>query len=162
MDKPPPNRRKFFSPWDEILYLYNKGMYWLYNRRIHSRSMIYCNRLERLLLRHANSHESIKGEECWAFLCQARGQMREAIRYRKSEIRLRKRLLKMQPLIHGYKPDNLADSLDMLAMLYHDVGNIKRAIAILLESRSVSENAGIPFAGKKLLMDFTKELTATQ
>lgn len=88
--------------------------------------------------------------------------MREAIRYRKSEIRLRKRLLKMQPLIHGYKPDNLAGSLDMLAMLYHDVGNIKRAIAILLESRSVSENAGIPFDGKKLLMDFTKELTATQ
>jgi hypothetical protein len=46
---PPPGRRKFAGAWDEIGYLYDKLLYWLYERQLAAKARPYAKRLERLL-----------------------------------------------------------------------------------------------------------------
>jgi hypothetical protein len=47
--------------------------------------------------------------------------------------------------------------LDLLAMLYHDIGKLEQAISILQESKLLSRKCHIPFAGRDVLRDYLAE-----
>jgi hypothetical protein len=110
----PQNRRKFLGEWDHILYLYDKVLYWFYERHCRARALHFCELLEHLLKLHAANHQAIKGEECWSLIFEIRGDLRNAIKHREREIRLIKRLQKIGKGTTGYQPSDLADRLDLL------------------------------------------------
>src|SRR5438105_2121216 len=110
-DPPEPTRRKFSGDWDRALYFYYKILYWFYSRRNRSKAAKFCRSLEPVLMRVANKHESIKGEECWSLLYEIRGNLEKAISYRRSEIRLWKKLLRITARPTDVGPVDLADRL---------------------------------------------------
>jgi tetratricopeptide (TPR) repeat protein len=162
--KPPADRRKFANEWDEINYLYEKLLYWLYRREDTRKARAYAGRLERLLSRVAAKHEAIFGEECWSLVYEAKGDLRNAIKHRESEIRLIRRLHEItrnapdaEFALKNYGDADLSDRMDLLAVLYHDAGKIERAIELLRESKRFCATRGIPFDGQDLLDDYLAE-----
>ena len=160
----PIERRKFANDWDEIGYLYDKLLYWLYQREDSSRSRRYAKRLEPLLRRAAPDHQAIFGEECWSLVYETKGDLRSAIKHRQNEIRLIRRLHNLprqtapEELVRkDYGYDDLSDRLDLLAVLYHDSGNIQKAISTLLESKQLCGQHGIKFDGEDILLEYLQE-----
>src|SRR4051812_20364850 len=90
--KRPADRRKFANEWDEIGYLYDKLLYWLYQREDSRKARPYAKRLERLLPKAAPENDAIFGEECWSLVHETNGNLRKAIEHRENEIRLIRRL----------------------------------------------------------------------
>jgi hypothetical protein len=165
--KAPPARRKFTSAWDEIDYLYHKLLYWLYDRGEPARALPFAERLERLLDDVSPDGQGIRAEECRSLICEGRGDFPEAIRHRENEIRLIKRLQAISRgtpgwdyVRHDYDYSDLSDRLDLLAMLYHDSGDLDRAIHTLRESKRLCEAHGIRFDGRDLLRDYLSEKKA--
>jgi hypothetical protein len=163
--KPPPSRRTFASPWDEILYLYDKLLYWYYQRDEIGKARIFAQRLQSLLSKVDPSHESIRGEECWSLIHEVYGDLPAAIRHRKNEIRLIRRLQQISRdtpsgsfALTDFGYDDLSDRLDLLAMLCHADGQPKLAIQTLLESKRLCAQHGIPFDGEDLLQEYTQDV----
>lgn len=160
----PAARRKFANEWDEIGYLYDKLLYWLYQREDAAKARRYAERLEKLLPAADPSHEAILGEECWSLVYEARGDLAKAIDHRENEVRLIRRLhdaSRNAPpggvALKKYGPDALSDRLDLLATLYHDRGDLDKAVGILQESQRLCEAHGIAFDGRDLLRDYLAE-----
>ena len=156
--KSPENRRRFENYWDEILYLYYKVLYWFYPVRSRARALRFSRRLERLLRLHKVESYVAKGQECWSLIYEVRGDLRNAIKHRRREISLIKRVRVLAPRVCGYEVADLCDRLELLAILYHEAGDLKRAIAALKESRMRSRRAGIKFDGEDLMRDYSLEL----
>ena len=152
----PKNRRKFLGGWDQILYLYDKILYWFYSRHRRSEALRFSVKLERLLRIHAPGHVAVKGEECWSLIYEIKGNLRKAIKYREKEIQLIRRLQRIGQGTDGYGAGDLADRLDLLAILYDDAGDTGRAIKVLRQSQKICLCAGVPFDGKDLLEDFQR------
>src|SRR5262245_52941725 len=162
--KPPPDRHKFAGMWDEIDYLYHKLLYWLYQRADTETARHYTERLELLLLQADPNHESILGEECWSLVYEANGNLTEAIKHRENEIRLIRELYaesKGQPYekiaLEGYDISDLIDRINLLAVLYHDSGDVDKAITLLRGSRSLCIRHAIPFDAEDTLAEYLKE-----
>lgn len=162
--KPPPVRRKFAGVWDEIGYLYDKLLYWLYQREDRAKARRYANRLSRLLPKADPAGEAIFGQECWSLVHEAEGDLQKAIRHRENEIRLIHRLHDIarkaehsDAILQGYDLADLSDRLDLLATLYHDSGQLDKAITTLRESKQLCHKAGIPFDGDDLLREYLEE-----
>lgn len=167
--KPPLRRHKFANDWDEVEYLYQKLLYWLYEREDAAKAASYANRLERLLRSVDPSHESILGEECWSLVYETRGDLSKAIEHRENEIRLMRRLHELARASaedslaledRGY--DDLSDRLDLLATLYHDGGELDRAISLLRESEQLCKAHEIEFDGQDLLDEYLAEKNSSQ
>jgi tetratricopeptide (TPR) repeat protein len=163
-DNAPPERRKFAGDWDEIGHLYDKLLYWLYEREDPAKARPYARRLERLLRRADRDHGAIFGEECWSLIYEAKGDLRKAIKHRENEIRLIHRLYKVcmgtpaeEIALRDYRYDDLSDRMDLLAMLYYDSGDLRKAISILKKSKKLCEAHGVAFDGEDLLQDYLKE-----
>ena len=162
--KPPRDRRKFANVWDEIGYLYDKLLYWLYQREDAGKAHFYAERLERLLSKADPDHEAIFGEECRSLVSEAKGNLRKAIEHREKEIRLIRRLHELsrkapyeKVALTDYGYDDLSDRLDLLATLYHDSGELEKAIKTLQESKGLCEAHGIKFDGEDLLQEYLDE-----
>lgn len=162
--KPPPNRRKFAGDWDKIGHLYDKLLYWLYQRENARRALPFAERLRPLLSKVAREHEAIFGEECWSLLHEVKGDLAKAIEHRENEIRLIRRLHQVsrntpgdQPALDGYGYDDLSDRLDLLAVLYYRRGDLDKAIRTLQESKQLCEKHGAKFDGVDLLRDYLQE-----
>src|SRR5438105_3257246 len=145
-DKPPASRRKFVSQWDEICYLYDKLLYWLYGREDVSKARPYAERLEQLLAKVDPNHDAILGEECWSLVYERKGDLRKAIEFRKHEIRLMRRLQAISRntpseayALQGRGYDDLSDRLDLLAVLYHRNGDLDKALNTLYESKRLAK-----------------------
>jgi hypothetical protein len=161
-----PRRRTFADVWDEIDYLYQKLLYWLYEREAPSRAKIYADRLAKLLPKADPDHAAILGEECWSLVWETRGSLQKAIEHREHEVRLIRRLHKLSHgkpheavALKGYGYADLSDRLDLLATLYHDAGKLDKALATLRESKQVCQAHGIPFDGEDLLQEYSEEKT---
>lgn len=162
--KPPPDRRKFANEWDEIDYLYDKLLYWLYQREDAGKANPFAERLERLLPTTSPDHGSIFGEECWSLVHETKGDFASAIKHRNSEIRLIRRLHeialalpKNEFALQGYGYQDLSDRLDLLAGLYLSSDQLDKAITLLQESKRLCEAHGIPYDGKDLLKECLEE-----
>jgi hypothetical protein len=57
---------------------------------------------------------------------------------------------------------DLADRLDLLAILYHEAGNPQQAIRILRQSQRLCARHGEAFDGADLLADYLEELAGAQ
>jgi tetratricopeptide (TPR) repeat protein len=159
-------RRRYAHAWHEIEDLYHKILDAYYEHEDRSRALRYVPRLEELLRREAADHGAILGEECWALVSELRGDLRAAITFRRNAIRLIRKLWKTLPgspeivraaLLDQYGPSDLADRYELLAILYHDAGQLKKAIQTLWQSRELCELHGIKFDGKDLLRDYLAE-----
>jgi hypothetical protein len=162
---PPLKRRKFANDWDEIGYLYDKLLYWLYEREEGKKARPYAERLGRLL-RKADppAHEAIFGEECWSLVYETEGDIPKAIEHRENEVRLIRRLHEISRntphkdlVLKGYGYDDLSDRLDLLATLYHDSGRLNKAIEILKESKRLCKAHGMKFDGEDILQEYLEE-----
>jgi tetratricopeptide (TPR) repeat protein len=168
-DKPPPDRRTFADEWDEIDYLHDKLLYWLYQRADPRKAHRYAQRLERLLLTAAPDHDAILGEECWSLVHETKGDLPRAIESRKNEIRLIRRLYELsrgapheEVALRRYGYDDLSDRLDLLAVLYHDSGDLDKAITTLQESKKLCQEHGMEFDGVDMLQDYMEEKRNSQ
>jgi hypothetical protein len=162
--KSPPDRHEFANEWDEIDYLYDKLLYWLYRRADAEKARAFAERLERVLPKADPDHDAIFGEECRSLVNEAKGNLGEAIKNRKREISLIRQLRRVsrgKPYEHialkGYGYDDLSDRLILLATLYHDSGALDKAIATLQEAKPLCEKHGIRFEGKGLLQEYQEE-----
>jgi hypothetical protein len=163
-DSPPPSRRTFAGEGDEINYLYDKLLYWLYQRADPAKARPYARRLEQLLARWDRDHGAIFGEECWSLVHETNGDLSRAIEARKNEVRLIGRLYEIslgkpyeEFALKGYGYDDWSDRLDLLAILYHDNGDLDKAIATLQKSKKLCEAHGIAFDGEDLLGAYRDE-----
>jgi tetratricopeptide (TPR) repeat protein len=150
----PPIRRKFNGDWDQVLYCYYKVLYWFYARQNRRRASRFCETLERLLRKVDSKHESIRGEECRSLLYEARGQLDKAILHRRNEIRLLKRLQRFKPRFEHYGPDDLADRLELLGILYKDSNDIRKAIKAMTEAKRICAKHRIKFDSPDLLEEY--------
>ncbi|HUY35105.1 MAG TPA: hypothetical protein VMV69_20315 [Pirellulales bacterium] len=160
----PRDRRKFANEWDEIEYLYDKLLYWLYQRENVGKARPYAERLGSLLPRAAPGGETIFGEECWSLVYESRGDLPNAIEHRKNEVRLIRRLHELARnvrqrdlVLKDYGHEDLSDRLDLLATLYHDAGELEHALSTLRESKRICEAHGIKFDGDDLLREYLEE-----
>ena len=166
--KPPPERRKFADAWDEIGYLYDKLLYWLYQRDDAQKARPFAERLERLLARADPDHEAIFGQECRSLVYETKGDLPKAITHREKEIRLIRRLHKISRdapheriVLQQYGHNDLSDRLDLLAVLYHDSGDLDSALETLHESQQLCDRHGIKFDGEDLLREYVDELMSS-
>jgi tetratricopeptide (TPR) repeat protein len=163
-NSPEPTRRKFDGDWDQVLYYYHKILYWFYSRQNRSKADGFCRSLEPVLKRVANKHEAIRGEDCWSLFYEVRGDLEKAILYRRSEIRLIKKLQKISPkrsyALKGYGPADLADRWILLAMLYKESNKIREAIRTLKEAKRICARKRVKFCSDDLLGEYKAELPA--
>jgi hypothetical protein len=162
-------RRQYAHEWDEIEDLYHKVLSAYYGQGSRRRALRYVPRLEELLRQATPDHGAVLGEECWSLVSELQGNLPAAIAYRLNEIRLIRRLWKITEhdsehvrkiALDGYGPADLADRYDLLAGLYHDAGQLRKAIKTLWQSRELCELHGVKFDGKDLLRDYLAEYRA--
>jgi hypothetical protein len=163
------NHRRPKGGWPAIKWLYYEIVDAHYGQGDRRRAARLCDQLEPLLGQEDPAQEAILGQECRALIHEVRGDLAAAITHRENEIRLRKRLLQTihdppteaeRVILKDYGPDDLSDRMDLLAMLYHDAGRLKKAIKTLWQSRELCELHGVRFDGKDLLRDYLAEYRA--
>jgi hypothetical protein len=160
----PPTRRRFYHEWDAIDYYYHKVLYWFYQQHDRRRALKFCAPLERILQEAAADHEAILGEAAWSLLYEVKGDLSKAIHYRQSEIKLIRRLWEISRgapdediALEHYGPSDLSDRFDLLAILYHEAGDLDKALSVLQESKQLCDEHGVRFDGKDLLRDYLAE-----
>jgi hypothetical protein len=148
----------------EMDKLYDRLVYWLYERQNARRARPFAERLALALARFSPDPESIFIEECRSLVSEARGDLAEAIRRRENEIRLIRRLHEISRgkesesfILGQYGYDDLRDRLILLAMLCRDGGDVNRAISTLRGCKRLCARHGIPFGSDDLLRDYMKE-----
>ncbi len=161
----PPNRKQSDRALSQLDRLYDRLVYWLYERQSPGRARPLADRLECLLTKLDPQAESIFGEECRSLIHEARGQASKAIKHRGNEIRLIRRLHELAEqsedaaLLFGqYSYADLRDRLTLLAMLYHANGDLDKALTTLRESIEFCKTRRIRFDAKALLRDYEKEI----
>jgi plasmid stabilization system protein ParE len=148
----------------EVSRLYDKLVYWLYERADPRHARSYADRLEQLLPSLGPETESIFAEECRSLVHEGRGHLAKAIKHRRQEIRLIRRLHQLVRTTPGaefalrqYSYADLRDRLELLAMLYHDSGQMGKAIDALRESKRLCERHGLRFAAEQMLREYVAE-----
>jgi hypothetical protein len=117
--------------------------------------------VEAELARRPDLADSIRGVELRSLICELRGDLESAIKYRQSEIR---RIFELHSSAQGtpgwnyvfgeYDYSDISDRIDLLAGLYASMGDHGEAIRLLEESRRFCASHGIPFDGEDLLEAF--------
>src|SRR5712692_3963299 len=134
-DERPPDRRKFADASDRMGYLYDKLLYWPHARQDARRARPFADRLEEVLVKVRPEPESIFTEECWSLVYETKGDLGKAIKHRKNEIRRLHQISESASsadyVFWQYSYADLSDRLDLLAVLYHDSGNLEKALSTL-------------------------------
>jgi tetratricopeptide (TPR) repeat protein len=162
--KSPSIRHKFANEWDELEYLYDQLLYWLYERQNPAKARRYAKRMAPLLEKADPDHEAIFGEECRSLMHEAKGDLPKAIEHRKNEIRLVRRLHEISHqapfenrILKDYGYADLSDRLDLLALLYYENGDLDEAMTTLLESKQLCKEHGIKFDAEDVLKELEHE-----
>jgi hypothetical protein len=144
--------------------LYQELLTWLYERDDPARAQAVASRLAKLLSRYQSEPESIFVEECRSLVAEAMGDLANAIRHRENEIRLIRRLHRLTQnrpeadlARSQYDFDDLHQRLNLLAMLYHDRGDLPKAISTLQESKRLCATHHLPFEDDDLLAAYLEE-----
>jgi hypothetical protein len=158
------DRRKPIDLPKEIGRLYDKLVYWLYQRQSTDRALPLANRLAQLLPQGKQEIGSIFAEDCWSLIHEAKGDLAKAIEHRRKEVRLIRRLHRTSEktasadyVFRQYGYDDLRDELTVLAMLYHDCGNLDRALKALREAKRLCQQHALEFDAEDLLDEYLEE-----
>jgi hypothetical protein len=156
----PHSRRKFYSAIDELEYVYSKALHWSYTVAKPAKARPFMDRLAGLLRRHGRAlAPSAAVFECQALVAEYRGQLEDAVRFRRKEIDLLSRYV-----LRGAKvsttdeavqlrrdqypsPGNLIDRLYLLAIEYWQLANYRAALQELKKSARLCTRFGIEFDG---------------
>jgi tetratricopeptide (TPR) repeat protein len=154
--------------WQEVDDLYHKLLYWYYDRENLKEARRIARQLEGKLSAATFDRQTILHEGAWSLVLECKGDLLGAIKHREKEIRLIKRLLQISlkslnpnAILKYYDYSDLSDRLDLLAILYHDTGNLEQARKILRQSKRLCVTHQIPFDGQDLLDDFMAEQNGT-
>jgi len=172
--KTKPKQRPRRPPWvagsrEQLDHLYHKVLYWLYERARPTQARVYADRLDKALARAPTDRDSIFAAECRSLISEANGDLTEAIVHREKEIQLIRRLhaitqnspqKKSILKIYGY--DDLSDRIDLLATLYHERGDLAKALTAVRESRDLCRRHGVPFDGQDILEEIEEDVKAVQ
>jgi tetratricopeptide (TPR) repeat protein len=149
---------------DKLDKLYDKLLYWLYERQQPRRARAYAHQLQGILARCETDVGRIFASELWSLVYEGLGNIPEAIKQRRREIHLIRRLHRIaknrpyERLVHGqYNDTDLRDRLIILAMLHYDGGDVDQAIKALEEARAFCRERGIRFGAMQLLRDYEKD-----
>jgi tetratricopeptide (TPR) repeat protein len=165
--KAPTSRKRFHGDWDEIKHLYDRIMFLFYECGRRKQALRYQERFGELLIECASDHEAVFGEECWSLLFELRGDLEKSIQHRENEIKLLERLLRITfdseqlRKSTGYDYSDLADRLELLAILCHDAGRLDQAIDSLKKSRRICLRHKLPFDGRGLWAEYLAEMKKT-
>jgi hypothetical protein len=123
--------------------------------------------LEAILATESAIASSIRGEEVRSMLAELKGDLPTAIHCREAEIRkiLQLHAVTMKPaawkhVLRQYDFSDVADRLDLLAILYDRHGDLDRAIATLQESQQYCQSHRICFDGQDVLDELEQEREA--
>jgi len=154
--------------WREIEDLYHKLLYWYYDRQDLKKARQVARQLEGRLSAATSDRRTILYKGAWSLVLECKGDLLGAIKYREEEIGLIKRLLQIslkapnpKAILKYYDYADLSDRLDLLAILYHDAGNLEQAHKILRQSKRLCEMHQLPFDGQDLLDDYLAEQNGT-
>jgi hypothetical protein len=152
------------ATWKQVDHLYKKILQLFYEKGSRARALTHADRFNDLLSRLASGHDSVFGEECWSLLFELRGDLPAAIRHREREVELILKLWEvsadtpgMSVVLQDYGVEDLADRFDILATLYHEAGELDRAIVTLTSSKWLCESFKVPFEGEEPLQDYLYE-----
>jgi hypothetical protein len=160
-EKAPSTRRKFSGLWDQIKYLYDKTFYWSYGQGNWRQAQRFADRLKRLVAKADPKSEALLGMSCRALIAEVDGDLRKAIRFRKREIDMIRRLSQLDvPEGARLDLDELSDTLDLLAIHYWDLGDFPKALEILNQSKRYCAEHDIPFAGQDIVDGVRREMRA--
>jgi hypothetical protein len=144
--------------------LYDRLVYWLYERGDARRARPFADRLGRLLAAAGPETGAIFAEECRALVHETWGNWAKAVEHRQNEIRLIRRLRRLarkmadaDAVFRQYSYADLRDRLDLLAMLEHDGGNLDKAIRILKASEKMCKKHGLDFPEEDTLREYREE-----
>jgi hypothetical protein len=145
--------------------LYDRLLFWLYERPSIARSRKYAEQMAERLEDDVRQEGTIFLEECRALVCEALGNLRGAIKHRKNEVELIRKLHFManhksqKATIHRkYGYSDLRDRLTLLAVLFHDCGKLQEARNTLLEAKQLCRSRKIDFEDEDLLAEYTSEI----
>jgi hypothetical protein len=147
---------------------YQRLLRWLYEDQNPVRARPVADRLEDLLARASDDEVgAIFAEECRSLISEARGDLQDAIKHRQNEIR---RILHLHEISRSTESENfvftqydyedLRDRLYILASLYHENGDLERAIETLKTSRQLCLQRGLEFDWADVLREYEEEHNA--
>ncbi|EKN90451.1 hypothetical protein LEP1GSC034_2106 [Leptospira interrogans str. 2003000735] len=156
-------RKNFTSIWDELDYLYCKILKWFYSSTPnYTKSKLFADRLGKLLNKIKPGPMAIRIEEYRSLVYEVKGDLAGAIRHRRREIKLLKRLLSLSEypklsseLVGDYS--DLVDRLILLSILYQNIGFSQKAINCLKEAKELSKRHRFHFPAGKLLDTYNQQ-----
>jgi hypothetical protein len=156
-----PKREDNSQVANQIDVLYHDLLGAFYEDENHERARSIAKRLEAILKKEPDVADSIRGQEIRSIIAELAGNLDEAIRCRQREIREIQELHRVTQdtpawdyALRQYDYSDLSDRLDLLAILYADQGDLKRAVDTLNESKQFCEAHHIEFDGQDLLEEF--------
>lgn len=154
--KPRPNRKSTAKL--DVETLYHRFLKVFYAKPNHEKARELAVQLEQSLANSPEYAGSIRSEEIRSLIAELNENFAEAARCREAEIR---KILALHSLsvntpswdvvAKQYDFSDVSDRLDLLAMLYDQLGDTERAIATLQESKSYCASHTIPFDGQDML-----------
>jgi hypothetical protein len=157
------NSRGFTNIWDAIRSHYHRILDLYYEQGDREAALKDSILMEGLLKGAPLCEQSIFGEECWSVIHEVRGELSKAIRHRENEVRLIEELWRTVSsanrdiIFRAYGPSDLSDRLDLLANLYHENGDLDRAIDTLERSAKLCLEHRIEFEGEEMLKQYRRE-----
>jgi hypothetical protein len=144
-DLRPPTRRRFSTPWDCIKYNLDKLEYWLDCRKDRARAKVYANRLRALLAKHDPDEEALLGSLGRAAIASFDREYDEEIHYAEQGIQ---RLIKVSQwgiACPGYDWSDVVDWMSILALLYSENGDNKKALAVAQRCKKLADKHGVDY-----------------
>jgi tetratricopeptide (TPR) repeat protein len=140
-----------------------KLIHWLGEGR-KGRSRMLADRLDNVLAQMNYSNDSIFVEGCISMICEARGDLDGAIKHRGKEVQLIKKLIRLsigkpdwKEILDIYDYEDVTLRVIWLATLYHEQGELKKAIDALVRTKEFCARAGLRFDGEELLEEYLEE-----
>jgi hypothetical protein len=160
-NKLPRKQDQSLEATDGVESLYQQLLQAFYGKPNRVQAKEIAERLEAVLATRRDVSDSIRGDEVRAILAELRGDLEEAVRSRRREIRKIRQLHEMasgkpgwEYVLQQYDYSDLSDRLDLLAINYAEQGDLDRAVRVLRKSKKICETHHIPFGGKCLLSEY--------
>lgn len=141
---PPPTRRRFVHAWDEIDYLYDKGVYWLTIRHSRRRALKYIERLKTLLNRHDRERKALLGAMARALVAAYDGDLPCEIRHTERSVEMIQRAVTEVPSCR-WDWEDVRTEMEILAALYSENGENRKALHYLKGIRTICRKHGVDF-----------------